>query len=242
MDNNNSEQLINNNIGNQQNQPPMNPFPTTNNNSIENKENTSNLNPNYNATNPLMPPQNQAQYPYNAPPQLPQNSYPYQNAPQGYPNNQNIVINQPPYNNDNIEAIALVSRRPSKCIQFLLLSFSIAIFIYLIVEFGVFGSKGLYFGNPLVIIDDIGIFVCGILFLLPFIYCFNEKKGVNANTRTIIIGVIWFVGIVLRWAGSGFSNMESDSKQIYLVFLVIRAILLFFSIINSIITGFDSHK
>ena len=236
MDNNDSEQLINDNIETQQNQPPMNPFPTNNNNPIENKENTSNLNIKYNATNPLMPPQNQAQYPYNDPPQQPQNS------PQAYPNNRNIVVNQPPYNNDNIGAISLVSRRPSKCIQILLLSFSIAIFIYLIVEFSVFGSKGLYFGNPLIIVDDIGIFICGMLFLLPFIYCFNDKKGINANTRTTIIGVIWFVGIVLRWAGSGFSNMESDSKYIYVVFLVIRSFLLFFSIINSIITGSNSHK
>ena len=156
--------------------------------------------------------------------------------------NNNIVVNHPPYSNDNVGSIALVTRRPSKLVQFLLLFFSISIFIYLIVEFGVFGSKGLYVGNPLVIIDDIGILACGILFLLPFIYRFNDKKGVNTITRTTIIGVIWFVGLIMRWAGSSFSNMESDSKHIYIVFLVIRGILLFFSIINSIITGSDSLK
>lgn len=251
MDNNSKDNFINYNKSNAENNLTSNPCPVENVNAVETQENRFNPDLNYNAPVPAMNTQNSNQYPYNATPQeyynpnqnpnsypsspYPPQVYPYYppqsnpyNPPQAYPYNPNVV-NQFPYNNEIIDN-PLTSSRPNMCIRSMLLVMSILMFLFLIAEISVFNSLGIYYDNVFVIIDEIGILVCAILFLISFIFSCNNKVGINPIVRTVITVVVWFLGAALRGMGGSMSDTVFNEMQTKFMFLGLRSFLLFFCI------------
>ena len=242
MDNNNSDNFIN-----QQDKPTTNPDQAESINNVEIQENGINSDLNYNAPNPVINPENTPKYPYNAPPQgyynpyPPPNPYPYYpNAPQAYPYNPNVIGNQFPYNNNtvgvNVVPNPLASYRPNNCIKSMLLVMSILMFIFLISEILYFNSLGIYTENIFIIVDEIGILVVAILFLISFIFSYNNKDGINPIVRTAITVIVWFVGFAIRGMGNTMDH-NFDYAYINFIFLRIRTFILFFSIPISTING-----
>ena len=184
MDNKSSDNFINNNVNYGQDKPTPNQYESKNINP-EIPDNNINPNQNYDAPNPMNS-QNVPRYPYNAPPQglynpnyptnYPPNSYPsYPNTPQAYPYNPNLAVNQYPYNANvgmNVVPSPLVSplvlNGPNTCCKNMLLVMSIIIFVFLITEISVLNSLGIYSENAFVIVDEVGILIVALLFLISF--------------------------------------------------------------------------
>ena len=184
MDNKSSDNFINNNVNYGQDTPTPNQYESKNINP-EIPDNNINPNQNYDAPNPMNS-QNVPRYPYNAPPQglynpnyptnYPPNSYPsYPNTPQAYPYNPNLAVNQYPYNANvgmNVVPSPLVSplvlNGPNTCCKNMLLVMSIIIFVFLITEISVLNSLGIYSENAFVIVDEVGILIVALLFLISF--------------------------------------------------------------------------
>lgn len=240
MNNNYTDNFINYNPNYTGNKPTENPYPVENINAVETPENNFNSNSNYNAPVPVMNPQNSNQYLFNAPPQgyyapnfIP-NSYPSSPyPPQGYPYNQNAV-NQIQSNNE-LTVNPLIYQRPNGCIKNMLLVMSIIMFLFLIAEITIFNSLGIYFDNVFVIVDEIGILVCAILFLISFIT--KERNVINPIMRSVITGIVWFVGFGLRGFGNIMSDNTFNEGGIKFGFLGLRSFILFFSIPVSTING-----
>ena len=155
MDNQSSDQFINNKPAYEVSKPTANGYELQDINAMQTQENGINPDFNCNPPNPILPTQNVTQNPnpnpYNAPPQgfydpnLPPNPSPYYpNASQGYPYNQNMTPNQFAYNN-NMVPKPLVVIPPNNCLKNMLLVMSILMFIFLIIEISVLNSKGIYF-------------------------------------------------------------------------------------------------
>ena len=247
MDNNSSDNFIN-----QQDKSTTNPNQVESINNVEIQENGINSDLNYNATNPVIKTENTPKYCYNAPPQgyynpyLPPNHYPYYpNAPQAYPYNPNVIGNQFPYNNNTVGVNAvpnpLVSYRLNNFIKGMLLVMSILMFIFLISEILYFNLLGKYTENIFIIVDEVGILVVAILFLISFIFNCNNKDGINPIVRTVITCIVCFVGIVIRAIGNVMvSNFDYFFNSF--IFNLIRTFILFSSIPISVMNGKLSRR
>ena len=119
-------------------------------------------------------------------------------------------------------------KQSGKCLKYMLLVMSILMFIFLISEYFILSSIDLAFKNVFIIIDDVGILIIAILFLVSFIYSIYGLKGINSIVRSIMTVFVWFVGFAIR----GIGNMSSDFDNGGTLFalLGIRAFLLFVSI------------
>ena len=190
---------------------------------------------------------------YNEKPMLPDNQ-PYTSNPDGYnlPNNtfeQNNTplpnhlttpvetpnnpeqnqTNQYDINQDMETFYRNRLKRSEKCLKYMLLVMSILMFIFLISEYFILSSKDLAFKNIYIIIDDAGILIIAIIFLVSFILSINGLKEINPIARTIITSFVWFVGCVIRGIGNSMLNTFDNAVTLF-VLLVIRSFLLFFCV------------
>lgn len=219
-----------------------NSLPEYNNSNPIPKENNSNTPPqNY---NPKITPQN---YNQNIPPQ---NYNPNISAQTNY-NSQNIPSNINPYN-PNLPGIGNQLYDPKipsqeyaytqkeeltpnnkdqshgKCSQIHLLIISILMFMIIFIDIILFII--LHYGKRMLFtaIDDIGILICGLLFLLSYKYFFSNKNKINPCLRTAVTVFVWFCGVGLR--GASISDCEKDKVGLFIGVMIIRTIILFFSI------------
>ena len=195
------------------------------------------FNSNSNAPLPAQTPQNcpppgfdnpnfqQQAYPY-----YPNQPYSNPNQPQPYPYNPNqpypYNMNQPqpynyqpyPYQQNQISSCSPKARR----IAFLVMS--IIQFLFVVVEITILTLNG-WMGIILIHIDEGAILVISILFFLSFL----NKCEINNKLRSILTGVVWFVGFGMR----GMANMFIEKmNNIFILFslMTVRTFILFFSI------------
>ena len=148
-------------------------------------------------------------------------------------------MNQYPYNANvgmNVVPGPVVLNGPNTCCKNMLLVMSIIIFIFLIIEISVLNSLGIYTENAFVIVDEVGILVVALLFLISFSFSRRGIQGINPIVRTIVTIVVWIFGFALR----GMGNMmveDSNNIGIFFMFLGIRAFLLFFAIPVTFVNG-----
>ena len=116
-----------------------------------------------------------------------------------------------------------------KCTKYMLLVMSILMFIFLISEYFILSSIDLAFKNALIIIDDVGILIIAIIFLVSFILSINDLKRINPTARTILTIFVWFVGTAIRGIGNTKIN-NFDNIETLFTLLVVRGVLLFISI------------
>ena len=119
-------------------------------------------------------------------------------------------------------------KQPGNCLKSLLLVMSILMFIFLISEYFILSSINMAFKNIFIIIDDLGIFIIAIIFLISFILSIKNLNGINSIVRSIMTVLVWFVGFVIR----GIGNMSSDFDNGGTLFALmgIRAFIMFFAI------------
>jgi hypothetical protein len=182
-------------------------------------------------------------YPYN-PNIKPQGNYPYN--PNTTPNSYFYNPNPAPSQESQyykLESVTLLNEdeRPQYfcntkniCLIVFLLIISLLMFSFVIFENIVISSKGKAFKIWFIIVDEIGILICGILYLISFILSIRKKNITKLSiARTVITIIVWFSGVILR--GVGTKRGEYDNDETYATLLGIRSILLFFSIPASII-------
>ena len=175
--------------------------------------------------------------------------------PKAYPYNQNNSPNQEfPYysipsesfpNNEENAGNNISQRTGQRKCLIMVLIMSILMLIFLFFENKILSSMGGDYYNKFIIADEIAILICAILFLITFI--FNKIiKNNKLKLRTIITSLVLFIGFIIRmFSFGGFNDLSSfddfdekmnnHSKQFAL--FVIRTILLFISIIISVINS-----
>ena len=116
-----------------------------------------------------------------------------------------------------------------KCLKYMLLVMSILMFIFLISEYFILLSMDLAFKNVFIIIDDVGILIIAIIFLVSFILSINGFKRINQIARTILTIFVWFFGAAIRGIGNTKIN-NFDNIETLFNLLGIRVFLLFISI------------
>lgn len=189
---------------NNQNLPPTNNYP------YNQSQNTyQNITPQYNYYNPAIP--------YNP------NPYNQNISPQGYPPYNPNIPNPNPIIIQQSNPNAL----PPNCLRTMLLVMSILMFIIIIIDIILFILLQYGTGIIFIMIDDIGILCCAILFLISFIY--SKENKVNSVVRTILVGIVWFVGFGLRGAANMFIREFGVTGYLFGI-LVVRTMILFFSI------------
>ena len=109
-------------------------------------------------------------------------------------------------------------------------------FTFLITEILFLNSRGIYTENIFIIVDEVGILVVAILFLISFIFACNNKHGINPIVRTVITVIVWFVGFGIRGMGNAIIH-NFDYMFTNFIFLGIRTFILFFSIAVSVSNG-----
>ena len=194
------------------------------------ESNNQNFQPQANPYYPNIPylynPNNHQAYPFY--PNQPYNP----NNPQVYP----YYPNQPyPYNPNQPQPYYFNPPNPSQqnkknnwspnSIKRALLILSIIQFSFVVVEIIVLIIIN-YIGLIFVHIDEAGILVVSILFFLGYL----DKCKINLKLRTIITGVVWFVGFGLRAVGNMLADHEDNNWFILIPFMIVRTFLLLFSI------------
>ena len=195
------------------------------------------FNSNSNAPTPAQNPQdcpppgfNNQNFQPQAYPYYPNQPYPYPNQPQPYPYNPNQPYpynpNQPqPY---NYQPNPYPQNQYFSCSpKFMKLAFlitSIIQFLFVIVEIIVLIVKG-GMGITLIHIDEGAILVISILFFLSYL----DKCEINNSLRSVLTGVVWFVGFGMRGMANMFIENFNNISTLF-IFLIVRTFILFFSI------------
>ena len=195
------------------------------------------FNSNSNAPSPAQNPQdcpppgfNNQNFQPQAYPYYPNQLYPYPNQPQPYPYNPN---NPYPYNSNqpqpyNYQLNPYPQNQYFSCSpKFMKLAFlitSIIQFLFVIVEIIVLIVKG-GMGITLIHIDEGAILVISILFFLSYL----DKCEINNSLRSVLTGVVWFVGFGMRGMANMFIENFNNISTLF-IFLIVRTFILFFSI------------
>ena len=120
-------------------------------------------------------------------------------------------------------------KQPGKCLKSMLLVMSILMFIFLISEYFILSSINMAFNNIFIIIDDLGIFIIAIIFLISFILSIKNLNGINSIVRSIMTVLVWFVGFAIKGIGNMMSS-DFDNGGTLFALLGIRAFIMFFAI------------
>ena len=120
-------------------------------------------------------------------------------------------------------------KQPGKCLKSMLLVMSILMFIFLISEYFILSSINMAFKNIFIIIDDLGIFIIAIIFLISFILSIKNLNGINSIVRSIMTVLVWFIGFAIRGIGNMMSS-DFDNGGTLFALLGIRAFIMFFAI------------
>ena len=192
--------------------------------------------------NPNIPPQGYQQ-PYN--PNIPPQGYqqPY-NIDQGYPYNQTTIIQHQQYPYRSTPAI---------CGKTTLLVMAILQFLIIITDIILLAKVDYGSGTPFIIVDDVGILAVSVLFFLSFLFNIpNKDEKINGLIRSLVTVLVWFIGFALRGISIGVATFDDDpfddknnhwswdkedkkdddeiNSTPYIIVMVIRGLVLFFSI------------
>ena len=142
--------------------------------------------------------------------------------PQAYPDNPNADNPNEPQQNKKFSC-------SPRAIKLAFLIMSIMQFLFFVVEIAILIVNG-WMGIILIHIDEVGILVVSTLFFFSYL----DKCEINKLLRTILTGVICFVGFIIR----GMANMFIDTTNIafiliFFALMIIRTFILFFSILIS---------
>ena len=119
-------------------------------------------------------------------------------------------------------------RNPNKKI---FLCLAITIFIFILIDNIFLISYGLFFKVILIHLDELGMLIIGILYILRY----NEKEK-NLYLKCITAGLtigVWFCGFALRGFEMGNNNKEFKSVIAVggcFILLILRTLLLFFCV------------
>ena len=156
---------------------------------------------------------------------------PIQNTETNYPLNNNYE-NEIPFENDEQNIYDIQDRqklRNQKNKIFLCLA--ILIFIFILIDNIFLIIIGLYFKVILIHLDDLGMFIIGMLYILRYK---EEKKNIYIKCITAALTVVvWFCGFGFR----GFEMAEKDKEFRFgiasggaFILMICRTFLLFFCI------------
>ena len=191
--------------------------------------------------NPDFPQGYQQPYNPNIPPQGYQQPY---NIDQGYPYNQTTIIQHQQYPYRSTPAI---------CGKTTLLVMAILQFLIIITDIILLAKVDYGSGTPFIIVDDVGILAVSVLFFLSFLFNIpNKDEKINGLIRSLVTVLVWFIGFALRGISIGVATFDDDpfddknnhwswdkedkkdddeiNSTPYIIVMVIRGLVLFFSI------------